>query len=282
MLSTLFVAAFTLAASTPSLVLAASGNEQQCMGEVPMDSVSNFLGMQLDYETAEWICCNNHRWAERFGYLEEPQVDLFSKLDPTTEHIFYDSVCGIPLFVAPRGRSFEEFKEESIKHGWPSFRPAEIVSENVIIHPDGRMESKCLTHLGHNLPKNGKDRYCIDLVCIAGTPVTTSPQSNNTNIKSIDDGSNIITAVDFDASSYKSSAEEWSGKYPTLKRNLIIAGIVVVVVALVAVLVGFLVKKRRCISEQAKKVIQAESKGDSGPSSPHSSDTNSSEGITQP
>merc|ERR1712232_1440906 len=32
-------------------------------------------------------------------------------------------------------------------------------------------ESKCLTHLGHNLPKDGVDRYCIDLVCIAGSPL---------------------------------------------------------------------------------------------------------------
>merc|ERR1719261_1463031 len=33
------------------------------------------------------------------------------------------------------------------------------------------MESKCLTHLGHNLPKDGVDRHCIDLVCIAGSPL---------------------------------------------------------------------------------------------------------------
>lgn len=31
------------------------------------------------------------------------------------------------------------------------------------------MTSACGTHLGHNLPDyNGKDRYCIDLVCISG------------------------------------------------------------------------------------------------------------------
>merc|ERR1719148_267248 len=36
------------------------------------------------------------------------------------------------------------------------------------------MESVCLTHLGHNLPESGVDRYCIDLVCIAGSPLTVS------------------------------------------------------------------------------------------------------------
>ena len=69
-----------------------------------------------------------------------------------------DSVCGLPLFVAPKGRSFAEFKSESDKHGWPSFRPKEMVSENVIIHDGGRMESICGTHLGHNLPYQGIDR----------------------------------------------------------------------------------------------------------------------------
>merc|ERR1712238_60387 len=43
-----------------------------------------------------------------------------------------------------------------------------------ILHEDGWMESVCLTHLGHNLPESGVDRYCIDLVCIAGSPLTVS------------------------------------------------------------------------------------------------------------
>merc|ERR1712194_306606 len=90
------------------------------------------------------------------------------------ETIFYDVVCGLPLFIAPRGRSFAEFEAESLHHGWPSFRPEEMISENVILHDDGRMESVCLTHLGHNLPESGVDRYCIDLVCIAGSPLTVS------------------------------------------------------------------------------------------------------------
>ena len=94
------------------------------MGLAPMDSVSSFLGMQLDYGTADHICCNNHRYAERFGYFaERPDRDLFSKLDssgPPT--VFYDSVCGLPLFLAPKGRSFADWKSESDKHGWPSFR----------------------------------------------------------------------------------------------------------------------------------------------------------------
>merc|ERR1711982_4963 len=32
--------------------------------------------------------------------------------------------------------------------------------------------SRDAAHLGHNLPSGGRDRYCIDLVCIAGEPLT--------------------------------------------------------------------------------------------------------------
>merc|ERR1712087_47362 len=171
-------------------------------GYTPMPSVSTYLGATLQYSTAERICCNNHRYAEFRGYLDAPEVDFFGRLDPAAETGFYDSVCGIPLFVAPRGRTFEEFKEESLNHGWPSFRPEELVSENVIIHPDGRMESKCLTHLGHNLPKDGIDRYCIDLVCIAGKPLNMEENSEILiDMKEL----SIIPAEEFDQSTYVSS-----------------------------------------------------------------------------
>lgn len=47
-------------------------------------------------------------------------------MDRNSEITFYDSVSGKPLFVAPRGRTFEEFKKESQSHGWPSFRDQEV------------------------------------------------------------------------------------------------------------------------------------------------------------
>mmetsp|Transcript_9918 Transcript_9918/g.9589 ORF Transcript_9918/g.9589 Transcript_9918/m.9589 type:complete len:282 (-) Transcript_9918:209-1054(-) len=147
---------------------------QQCNGVPPQVDMVQYLGATLDYEMADRICCHNHRYAEPQGYLNQPQVALFEKLNPEEETIFYDVVCGLPLFIAPRGRSFADFQAESLHHGWPSFRPEEMISENVILHEDGRMESVCLTHLGHNLPESGVDRYCIDLVCIAGSPLTVS------------------------------------------------------------------------------------------------------------
>jgi peptide methionine sulfoxide reductase MsrB len=183
--------------------------EEQCYGYTPMPSVSSFLGANLSYSTAERICCNNHRYAEYRGYLEAPEVDLFGRLDPRGETVFYDSVCGIPLFVAPRGRSFSDFREESFKHGWPSFRPEEMVSENVIVHDDGRMESRCLTHLGHNLPEGGMDRYCIDLVCVAGAPLPDGDE--RAGILALVGGS-VIDHHELNATAYESSAPTNSGK----------------------------------------------------------------------
>ena len=50
----------------------------------------------------------------------------YLKADKNKEITFYDSVTGKPLFIAPRGRSFEDFRKESKSHGWPSFRDNEV------------------------------------------------------------------------------------------------------------------------------------------------------------
>jgi len=87
------------------------------------------------------------------------------------EITFYDSNTGKPLFVAPKGRSMEDFLKESGSHGWPSFRDEEVVWENVRCLGDGESVSVDGTHLGHNLPDSSGNRYCINLVSVAGRPV---------------------------------------------------------------------------------------------------------------
>lgn len=82
------------------------------------------------------------------------------------EITFYDSVSGKPLFIAPRGRSFTAFVEESRAHGWPSFRDEEVVWENVRCLLNGETVSVDGSHLG----PDGRNRYCINLVSIAGRP----------------------------------------------------------------------------------------------------------------
>merc|ERR1712232_1485112 len=70
---------------------------EQCNGVPPQESMVHYLGMNLDYELADRICCHNHRYAEPKGYLEwEPDVALFDRFDASAsspnETIFYDVV----------------------------------------------------------------------------------------------------------------------------------------------------------------------------------------------
>jgi len=87
--------------------------------------------------------------------------------DPVT---FYDVVSGLPLFSAPRGRTWAEFTRESERHGWPSFRDDEVIRENVRVLPDGETVSITGTHLGHNLPDAKGARHCVNIACVAGLP----------------------------------------------------------------------------------------------------------------
>ena len=86
------------------------------------------------------------------------------------EITYYDSVTSKPLFIAPRNRDVGAFLLESKKHGWPSFRDAEVIWENVRVLGNGETVSVDGVHLGHNLPDKKGNRYCINLCSIAGVP----------------------------------------------------------------------------------------------------------------
>ena len=100
-------------------------------------------------------------------------MEEMKSLPEGSEYTYYDSVTGKPLFIAPRGRSMEDFLEESRHHGWPSFRDEEVVWDNVRCLSDGETVSLTGTHLGHDLPDFHGNRYCINLICIAGRPIAT-------------------------------------------------------------------------------------------------------------
>lgn len=120
---------------------------------------------------ADKICSYNRHFAENGGYFQSTsfQEQVMAAKEPIT---FYDSVTGKPLFVAPINRSAEQFIAESQVHGWPSFRDDEVVWENVrVLKKSGETVSADGTHLGHNLPDRSGNRYCINLVSIAGNPV---------------------------------------------------------------------------------------------------------------
>jgi len=125
-----------------------------------------------DESLAEAVCCDSRTkvFAEPQFLFEAPDVALFSRLQDGTT-VFYDSVCGVPLFRAPVNRSVEDFKADTVEHGWPSFRPEEVVHENVVTNTTtGFVYSTCGTHLGSYLPDQRGPRWCMDLSCISGSP----------------------------------------------------------------------------------------------------------------
>lgn len=137
--------------------------------EIP---VQESLRYGVSNKLADKISNFNRRFAEIGGYFTSTsfEEEVRNANGPIT---FYDSNSGKPLFVAPINRSVDEFIEESKYHGWPSFRDQEVVWDNVrVLKSSGETVSVDGTHLGHNLPdRTGKNRYCINLVSVAGNPV---------------------------------------------------------------------------------------------------------------
>ena len=113
----------------------------------------------------------NRHYAERAGYWERSTTFLKEESMSSGEITFYDSNTGKPLFYAPKGRSWESFVRESKVHGWPSFRDEEVNWDLVRVLGNGECVSTAGTHLGHNLPDGSGNRYCINLVSVAGNPV---------------------------------------------------------------------------------------------------------------
>jgi hypothetical protein len=110
-----------------------------------------------DVKLADKICNFNRHYAEHSGYFLTTRYAAEAR--GAGEMTYYDSNTGKPLFIAPRGRSFDEYLAESRDHGWPSFRDSEVVWENVRVLPDGETVSVDGTHLGHDIP-DGKGNRC--------------------------------------------------------------------------------------------------------------------------
>ena len=138
-----------------------AGVNGSCVGPI-----QNPLRWDADQEVADHIGCNNHRFAEYSGYAFSTVWE--SQVESMEQVTYYDSVTGKPLFIAPVGRTMAEFLDESREHGWPSFREEEAVWENLEVKEDGETVSKDGTHLGHNLPDDKGNRYCLNLVSLSG------------------------------------------------------------------------------------------------------------------
>lgn len=129
------------------------------------------LRWDCDFETADRICNFNRHYAEHAGYWTATDFLNSIKAGKESDPIkFFDSVTGNLLFKAPVGRTMQDFLLESQKHGWPSFRDEETNWEHVRVLKNGECISTTGTHLGHNLPDGSGNRYCINLVSVAGQP----------------------------------------------------------------------------------------------------------------
>lgn len=132
--------------------------------------VQEELRYGVSRKLADKISNYNRHFAEFGGYFESTSFEdvVRGASGPVT---FYDSNTGKPLFVAPIGRTADDFIAESQVHGWPSFRDTEVVWDNVrVLKNSGETVSIDGTHLGHNLPDKKGNRYCINLVSVAGSP----------------------------------------------------------------------------------------------------------------
>jgi peptide methionine sulfoxide reductase MsrB len=129
--------------------------------------VQDNLRWGCDRKSADRICNHNRRYSERYNSFSHNHA-FMTELIKTKKITFYDSNTGLTLFQAPVNRTWREFWEESHQHGWPSFRDEDVNWEQVRCLEGGEVVSLAGTHLGHNLPDKKGNRYCINLVSIAG------------------------------------------------------------------------------------------------------------------
>lgn len=141
--------------------------------------VQENLRWGCDRTTADRICNYNRHYSEHCGYFKTRRAFLM-ELQKSKKITFFDSNTGLPLFEAPKNRTWEEFLEESKQHGWPSFRDNEVIWQNVCCLRGGEIVSLAGTHLGHNLPDKKGNRYCINLVSIAGRAVEQAVENAET------------------------------------------------------------------------------------------------------
>jgi len=132
--------------------------------------VQSDLRWKCSATVADRICNFNRHYAEYSGYWEDTSF-LQEENERTAPVTFFDSNNGKPLFKAPGpSRTWQDFVQESRQHGWPSFRDEEVIWDSVRVLPNGETVSTAGTHLGHNLPDGNGNRFCINLVSIAGRP----------------------------------------------------------------------------------------------------------------
>lgn len=122
-------------------------------------------------------CCTKN--GTTVNYFET--IGLFQQLNASGITTLYDSTCGLPLFKAPIGRSFEEWKNECERNGELLFDEKEAICDNLRVLQSGELVSICGTRLGEYIASSSGDYYSVNIACLSGLPiegVTTSSVLN--------------------------------------------------------------------------------------------------------
>jgi len=114
------------------------------------------------------IFSKNPKGNQLGGYKRNMKRRLFFCVSLKIYRLLKSFLFSSHCYDLPRNKTKPKKYENS--HGWPSFRDEETNWEEVRCLKDGECVSTTGTHLGHNLPDGKGNRYCINLVSVAGQP----------------------------------------------------------------------------------------------------------------
>lgn len=124
------------------------------------------------------ICSSNTSATVR--YFET--IRLFQQLNTSQMTTFYECTCGLPLFVAPVGRSFDQWRNDCERNGQLEFQEEEIIKKNTKVLQSGDLVSICGRHVGkYTTSSTSGDVYVANIACISGSPIhsITTPSALN-------------------------------------------------------------------------------------------------------
>jgi len=139
-------------------------------------------------------CCTQN--GTTVNYFET--IGLFQQLNSSTTTTLYDSTCGLPLFQAPIGRSFQEWKDECERSGELRFHEKEAICDNIRVLKSGELISICGTRLGEFISSSSGKDYSVNIACLSGLPiegVTTSTVLNGSAFNPVIDPGSATSLV---------------------------------------------------------------------------------------
>jgi len=132
-------------------------------------------------------CCTKN--GTTVNYFET--IGLFQQLNSSGITTLYDSTCGLPLFNAPIGRTFEEWKDECEMSGELLFHEKEAICDNLRVLKSGELVSICGTRLGEYIASSSGDYYSVNIACLSGLPIEGVTTSSVLNGSAFNPGSLI-------------------------------------------------------------------------------------------